>query len=364
MRAAYYVQDDPASYSSLKEHIHQIDLLFPQWLHATAPTGTLMATNNDTHRDYAVVDGVTVHDPDDDDKVKRVIQAAKEDTEVFPHLNNYIASTNTWDAGLGAVLKDGGKRAALRQQIVRFLTAYPAYRGISLDFESLPDDAGPAYLTFIHELYGDLHSRELHLYVNTAVATPDADLKQIAANSDGIILMNYDEHQTTSDAGPIASQDWFVANLTRMIKIVPKKDIICAVGNYGYDWTLSIPATPKKGSHRKAAKPEVLNTEDLHVSDAWQRAADADADLDLDDDSLNPHYEYIDEDTNQRHVVWFLDGVTMLNEMRAAREQHFNVRAMAARHGRQFAVEYLGQADGAGVAAGARFSAAGPLHRH
>jgi len=30
LRAAYYVEDDPASYSSLKQHIHQIDLLFPE----------------------------------------------------------------------------------------------------------------------------------------------------------------------------------------------------------------------------------------------------------------------------------------------------------------------------------------------
>src|ERR1017187_4912555 len=32
LRAAYYVEDDPASYSSLKQHIHQIDLLFPAWI--------------------------------------------------------------------------------------------------------------------------------------------------------------------------------------------------------------------------------------------------------------------------------------------------------------------------------------------
>ncbi len=86
-----------------------------------------------------------------------------------------------------------------------------------------------------------MHPRNLRLYVNTPVATPDADLKQIAANSDGIILMNYDEHQITSDPGPIASQDWFIGNLTRVLKIVPKEKLICAVGNYGYDWTLSIP---------------------------------------------------------------------------------------------------------------------------
>ncbi|MGA2050411.1 MAG: glycosyltransferase [Terracidiphilus sp.] len=319
VRAAYYVQDDPASYSSFKEHVHQIDLLFPQWLHATSPTGILMATNNDTHREYPVVEGSTVHDPDDGDKVKHVIQAANEDTEVFPHLNNYNAPAGAWDASFGAILKDPGKRASLRRQIDRFFAAYPVYRGLSLDFESLPDDATPAYLAFIKELYTDFHPLKLRLYVNTAIATPDADLKAIAANSDGIILMNYDEHQTTSDPGPIASQDWFLDNLRRVLKVVPKEKLICAVGNYGYDWTLSTPVPVKKGS-KKLTKPQVLNTEDFPVSEAWQRASDADADLDLDDDSLNPHFEYIDEDTNQRHVVWFLDGVTMLNELRGARQ--------------------------------------------
>ena len=38
LRAAYYIPDDAASYSSLKEHVHQIDLLFPQWLHVDAPS--------------------------------------------------------------------------------------------------------------------------------------------------------------------------------------------------------------------------------------------------------------------------------------------------------------------------------------
>ncbi len=315
LRAAYYVQDDAASYSSLKEHVHQIDLLFPQWLFAVAPQGTLMAINNDTHRAYPVVDGNTVHDPDDGDRVKRVIQDHREDTEIFPHLNNYNAATQSWDDGMGEVLKDPARRAALRQQIGRFFKAYPVYRGLSLDFESLPDNATPGYLAFIKELYGDLHPRKLQLYVNTAVATPDADLKAIAANSDGIILMNYDEHQTTSDPGPIASQDWFVGNLQRVLKVIPKEKLICAIGSYGYDWTMDIP-NPK---NRKHPKPKVLNTEDLHVSEVWQRAADADADLDLDYDSKNPHFQYIDEDSNERHVVWFLDGVTVLNELRAAR---------------------------------------------
>ncbi len=315
LRAAYYVPDDAASYSSFKQHVHQIDLLFPQWLHIDAPQATLLGINNESHREYPVVDGAAVHDPDDLNEVKRVIQAAREDTEIFPHLNNYNPNTQSWDSAIGDVLADGDKRAVLRQQIVRFLSAFPAYRGLSLDIESLPDKAIPVYLRFIQELYGDLHPRNLRLYVNLAASAPESELKQIAANSDGIVLMNYDEHEAASNPGPVASQDWFVANLSRALKSVPKEKLICAVGNYGYDWTLSI---PKKIRGRRLQPPQVLNTEDLPVSDVWQRASDADADLNLDYDTLNPHFEYIDEDLNQRHVVWFLDAVTLLNEMRAA----------------------------------------------
>jgi peptidoglycan-N-acetylglucosamine deacetylase len=320
LRAAYYVQDDAGSYASFKEHVHQIDLLFPQWLHVGDPNGLLLATNPDSHHDYPVVDHGAVHDPDDLDRVKRVIQAAREDTEIFPHLNNYDPGSQSWDAGVGKVLEDSQKRAALRAQIIGFLTALPVYRGLSLDIESLDDDGFSAYLTFIQELYPEMHARNLRLYVNTAASTEDDDLKQIAANADGVILMNYDEHEANSDPGPVASQSWFIDNLRRAITDVPKEKLICAVGNYGYDWTLSIPPNAKgKRKKAKPPKPEVLNTEDLQVNEAWQRASDADADLDLDYDTLNPHFEYIDEDLNQRHVVWFLDAVTLLNEMRAAR---------------------------------------------
>ena len=40
----------------------------------------------------------------------------------------------------------------------------------------------------------------------------------------------------------------------------------------------------------------------------------------MDTDSLNMHFAYEDEDAHTRHEVWYLDAVTALNEMRAARE--------------------------------------------
>ncbi|MGH9559936.1 MAG: polysaccharide deacetylase family protein, partial [Terracidiphilus sp.] len=332
LRAAYYVQDDAASYSSLKEHVRQIDMLFPQWLHVDAPNGTLMMMSSDNLSEYPVIQGATVHDPDDLNKVKKEIQRQHADTEIFPALNNYNAHTQEWDTGVGEVLRDPQKSAAFLQQIMRFFSAYPAYHGLSFDVESLADEDDDAYLSFIQAIYAQMHARNLRLYVNVAVATSDDDLKVIAANSDGIILMNYDQHQTTSEPGPIASQAWFLGNLTRVLKIVPKDKIICGVGSYGYDWALSMP-DPKQGRH---VKPQVVNTDNLSVSDAWERASDADADLDLDYNSLNPHYEYIDEDTHQRHVVWFLDAVSLLDEMRGARELGIQT----------FALWRLGEEDG------------------
>ena len=319
LRAAFYVTYDAKSYSSFKEHVHQIDMLFPEWLHVDGADPTLFSmSSQNTLQEYKIIDGGVVHDPDDLNKVKHVIQDTGSGTEVFPHLNNFNPHTQKWDPAVGDLLADDGKRKALEDQVMRFFTAMPYYRGLSLDFESLSDASYPAYVQFIGEIYAQLHARDLQLYVNSAVSLEDNYLKRVAASSNGIILMNYDQHEVESDPGPIAAESWFVGNLQRVLKIVPRDKIICAIGNYGYDWTMSMPPTPKRG--HKAAKPQVVDTEDLSVSDVWQRASDADADLNIDYDTLNPHFEYIDEDSQERHVVWFLDAVTVLNEMRDARE--------------------------------------------
>ena len=112
--------------------MHQIDLLFPEWLHVDAAKPTLLGIDNESHRSYPIVDGSTVHDPDDLGRIKRTIQGAKEDTEVFPHLNNYNSTNQVWDPKVGDLLKFPANRTALREQILHFLAAYPFYRGLSL----------------------------------------------------------------------------------------------------------------------------------------------------------------------------------------------------------------------------------------
>jgi cellulose synthase/poly-beta-1,6-N-acetylglucosamine synthase-like glycosyltransferase/peptidoglycan/xylan/chitin deacetylase (PgdA/CDA1 family)/spore germination protein YaaH len=324
LRAAYYVDDDAGSYASLKNHIHQIDMLFPVWLYVSTPDGTLQGaqTAEAPLRVFDVVDAHGVHGVDPQNKVHDLIAAAHEDTEIFPLIKNFNVLTQQWDQNAVAMLKNPAARSNLERQLGTFLAANPSYRGLSLDLEDLPDDALPAYHALIGELYSQMHPKNLRLFVNESVGADDSEFAQLAQQTDHILLMNYDQHEETSRPGPIAAQDWFENNLKRVLKIVPKEKVICALGNYGYNWTMSWPG---KGKHRVA---KVLDTEDISVQDGWQAASDANADLRLAGDELNPHFTYDDEDNHVRHQVWMLDAVTALNELRAARQMGLQTFAL------------------------------------
>ena len=335
LRAAYYVEWDAASYSSLKQHIKQIDLLFPEWLHVVSPDGKLTSYTSD-YRAFDVVDNAGVHPVDLETKVQRTIVTNGASTEIFPLVNNYDPIKNAFIPEVGNFLQDPAARARFMAQSLRFLSSNTRYHGLSLDFEEVPTLAQPAYRQLIGDLYTALHARHLKLYVNTPVSDDDWDLKFIAANSDGLLLMNYDEHQTDSGPGPIASEAWFIRNLQNVMRDVPKDKIICAIGSYGYDWTMTLPppasAAPAKARHGKTVAapftPQVVRADNMSTQAVWQAAADSASEVDLDDASRNPHFTYDDEDQHVRHQVWFLDAVTTLNEMRAARRMGLQTFAL------------------------------------
>ncbi len=320
LRAAYYVEDDPASYSSLKQHIAQVDLLFPEWLHVITPDGKVKVYASD-NTPYPLIDHGTVHQVDREAKVARTVAASHVNLDIFPLINNYDPRKGMWIPEIGNFLSNEALRTGFIQQIDKFFAANPSYRGLTLDFQDIPTEAQPGFRALLAALYDDLHPRNLRLYVNTPVGNDDWDLKFVSDHSDGLLLMNYDEHNG-DDPGPIASQDWFLDNLKTVLKTVPKEKVICSLGSYGYDWETTLPAadnTVKRGAKKKPAPVKVLNETQLSTQNAWQEAADSDSQIDLDDDSLNAHFAYDDEDAHVRHQVWFLDAVTMLNQMRAAR---------------------------------------------
>ena len=232
---------------------------------------------------------------------------------------------------IGKMLENPAARERLHHQLDKFLSANPGYHGICLDFEQVPDEDRKLYAQWIAEIHQDFHAKNLRLYVNVEVGNKDWFLKALAANTDGIILMNYDQHEDYQRAGADRRR--------RLVRGQPAAR--AEAGAQGEDHLrhgqlrLRLDRAAA-GKRQEASQTRCSTSTDLSVQEAWQRAADSDADVHLEGDELNPHFAYDDEDAHVRHQVWFLDGVTALNEMRAARQMGI----------RTFALWRLGEEDG------------------
>jgi cellulose synthase/poly-beta-1,6-N-acetylglucosamine synthase-like glycosyltransferase/peptidoglycan/xylan/chitin deacetylase (PgdA/CDA1 family) len=305
IRAAFYDVGDAASFASLKEYAHQIDLLFPDFLHVTTPDGHLQYTSEDGRQELPVIENVAGNQrvATIDTKVMPFLASEKLPTEVFPMIQNFDPRNGTW-VDMGPFFGNEGARANFREQLGKFLGT-DRFRGAIIDFEEVGPHSQPGYNALIGDLSNDLHARGMKLYVAAPAHNEDFNYKFLAAQTDGIVIMNYDEHFPDGAAGPIASQDWFVSNLRAALKVIPREKLICGIPNYGYDW----PAKRTSDDERP---------HNVSAQDAWRTAQESEEGIDFDSDALNPHFAYVDEQ-NVRHDVWFTDAVTALNEMRAAR---------------------------------------------
>ena len=304
IRAGFYVTWDAASFVSLKQYYPQIDILFAEWLHVLGPDGNVQGVDAANQLFGVAPNGSPVRSVDE--KVMPFLKSEKAAVDVVPLINNFDPVRRQWLNNIGEFLSNEEGRRNFRAQLLRFL-AGDRYKGAAIDFEEIPLSAQPGFRALITELGQDLHARGLKLYVNVPVMDKDYDYAVLAANSDGLVIMNYDQHQTTSAPGPLAAQDWFISNVEQAIRDIPRDKIICGVGNYGYDWSID----------RRSGR--VSRVENNTVQDAWLHAHESESDIELDSDSLNPHFAYEDDNSTQ-HQVWYLDAVTTLNQMRAARK--------------------------------------------
>ncbi|MFY9558860.1 MAG: glycosyltransferase [Terriglobales bacterium] len=313
IRAAFYVSWDAASFSSLREYARQIDLLFPVWLQVLTPDGHLQGVDPETNKMFDVVHGQTLHSVDD--RVMPFLKSEGTSVDVFPVVQNFDGTD--FVPGIADFLNDPEARARFRREIGLFL-ASDHYKGLMVDFESFPKKGQPGYVALLRELSSDLHAQGMKLYASVQVRNEDYDYAAISSAVDGVVIMNYDEHYPGGTPGPVASQEWFASNVQAALKIIPKEKLICAIGNYGYDWVQK----PEKGK-----LPPGLADKNVSVQDAWLGSRDSEEDIDFDGDSLNPHFSYLDEQ-NLRHDVWFLDAVTALNQMRSAQTLGINTFAL------------------------------------
>jgi peptidoglycan-N-acetylglucosamine deacetylase len=282
LTVGFFVNWDDASMSSLKENLESLDMLIPEWLHLAGEDGSI----RDDNADRAA-------------QATQYIRDRHPGFPIVPLLNNW--NGQDWEgAKLGRVLAKPAARATAIEQLVAYVDRH-GFAGISVDFENIPAKAQPNFRRFIAELYAVLHPKGLQLSVNVPASDPAFKYAELAKHADYLILMAYDEHWSTGAAGPIASLPWFAKVLHQRKLDVPAEKLIVAIGSYGYDWV--------KGSH---------HAEEMTFEEAVLTAKESEGNIRLDPASLNPGFEYADDD-DRVHQVWLLDAVTAFNEMVVAR---------------------------------------------
>ncbi len=283
LRAAFYVNWDSNSLASLELHYHDIDLLIPEELHAYTADGSLAVDN--------------------DPKLDAWLKTINIELPQMPLLNNYDGSV--WQIEpMAQMLANSSARQRLVSSLVSYATSHKD-DGIAVDFEEVPDDSQENFGLFIRELGIALHSKGLKLMVALPAADWSYDYKSLGADSDAIILMNYDFHWPQSAPGPVVDQTWYLKNLRQIFTMVPPQKIVMGIANYAYDW-----ASPTKQNPHPVA-------EALSFQAACVRAKESDATIQFDPTSISPFYKYEDENNNV-HNVWMLDALTAYNELRAA----------------------------------------------
>lgn len=278
---AFGVEWDDQSFASLQENIASIDAVILEEL--TISGSSIRALNDQKFQ-----------------RTLEFIRTNKPQAEVIALINNFNQSTNTWDENeLKHIFLSPENRKNFANEIIAYIQKY-SLQGINLDFEEVNDEETfNGYLEFLWELQPKIHALWAKVSITVPMQNDTIDLEEISKRVDQVFLMAYDEHWSSGEPWPIASQDWFIDWVKNAIQYVPRDKLVIILGNYGYDWQKAITTTSESRTFSE------INTI-LH---------DAEENIIFDTGSLNPSFFYLDEE-NIAHEVWFLDAATAYNQMK------------------------------------------------
>ena len=280
LNVGFYVSWDAQSRQSLRDHVGQLDVVSPQWIALKDARGVLEVTT----------------DPQADALIRR----ATNKPSVMPLIHN--AQAEAWDGPKAdAMLTDPKARARVIASLVD-LAGKRGFSGYVFDFENLSAKGLAAYPGFIAAANAALNPTGREVWVTAPWDDAEWPLKRLQTAADTLVLMAYDEHWSTGAPGPTAGQGWFGQHLAESFAALDPNKVIVALGSYGYDWT------GKDGRDGGDA---------VTFHEATLAARDSGVKIDFDPVSLNPTFNYADE-TGTAHEVWFLDAVTLFNQVKVA----------------------------------------------
>ncbi len=282
IRAGFYVNWSPSSYTSLVQNISRLNMVLPEWFFLDPNADTL----------YATVDQ------------KALDIMAKSGVKVLPLLTNNYKSVFRGDV-VHRILNNPEKRNRLIQDIIKYLEFYKL-DGINIDFEDLQEKKNEILVQFQKTLYEQMHAKGLLVTQDVQPFNQDYNFKELSAFNDYVIIMAYDQFSDATGPGPICHQKWIEGAVDDAIKKIPTEKLILAVAGFGYDWKLN-------------ENDKVISVAPISYQDALTLARSYDGKIKFDNDSYNLHFTY-DGDDGAPHQVQFTDAATTFNSMRFAEE--------------------------------------------
>jgi len=277
IRAAFYVNWDKQSFYSLKEHITQFNMVFPEWFFLS-PTKDTIVTKIDN-------------------KALLVMRYYK--TDIVPILSNFV--NGQFDgARVHNIIIHPAKRKALINEIVIKLKRY-GFKGVNIDFEDLTETTDEYLITFQRELFTELHRHNMIVTQDIIPGNMDYNLRELKKYNDYLLLMAYDQSSMMTQPGPIAEQNWIEGVLDSYGKDLPSEKTILCLAAYGYDW-----------AEGRQGKP-------VTYQGAINKAQAAGASVKFDSINYNLNFDYTDNQ-NEKHKVFFTDAISNFNAMRLAVE--------------------------------------------
>ncbi|HEY2030260.1 MAG TPA: glycosyltransferase [Myxococcales bacterium] len=285
--AAFAVNWDPQSLASLRAHADELTQVMPEWIHL-AKDGTI-AIDSDA----------------------QLAEAAGK-VEIVPTVSNYL-DQGFQRALLRPLLATDATRKAAAARLLDLCEQH-GFAGLNLDFEDLDAPLWQRYVQFVEAVHAELHPRGLSLSVDLPADAKGVPVERLAAASDFLVVMAYDEHASTDNPGPIATPAFVAESVAAYLRRAPSQKIVVAVGAYGYDWPLD--------SDGDTARP----AEELSFGQALALARENESPIDWDAHAQEPSFEY-DDETKEKHEVHFLDAPALLAQLEAI--STLNVRGVA-----------------------------------
>jgi spore germination protein len=218
IRWGYYVQYDATSLTSLRQNVHNLDIVSP-YLYQVRADGTINTFN-----------------------AEAAIQVMRDaGVQIVPMVTNIPR----WD-DFTELMEDEDRRTEIINRLVNLVETND-WDGIHIDFEAINASDDDLITEFQKELSERLWEND-RMVTQAVIArlsdTPSVwggayDYRELANYNDLIVIMAYDFTPVGSQTpGPVAPHGWVRNVAAYAASRIPNEKVLLGVPFYGYDWTL------------------------------------------------------------------------------------------------------------------------------